>query len=106
MKRWRSFVPSAAVEPIAVLGNSGKIENTEVCRAGRPILLVRGRLAKIVETCPHKFADRPGIVVLDGEIVIRQIAPVAASKIVGTAVAVFPRSVSRLLNGELVNTTA
>ena len=71
----RLLVPMAAIEIIAVLGQSGKVADAEVAAAAGPILIVGSGFAEIVIACPHKFADYPRIVFLAAPVVVGKVTP-------------------------------
>ena len=68
-------VPTAAVEIIAVLGQSGKVADAEIAASAGPVGVVWGGLAEIVVASPHKLADDPRIVVLTAPVVVGEVAP-------------------------------
>ena len=71
----RLLVPMAAIEIIAVLGQSGKVAYAEVAAAAGPILIVGSGFAKIVITRPYKLADDPWLVLLATPVVVGKVAP-------------------------------
>ena len=97
-------VPVAAIQVIAVLGQSGEVADAEVAASAWPILVVRGGFAEIVVACPYKFSDYPRIVLLTAPVVVGKVAPRAVFGVVAGALAVGVGVLVRYSHGELINT--
>ena len=79
----RLRIPAAPVQPVPVLRYACQVYDAEHRRVVGPVGVVRGRFPEIVETCPHEFTDAVRQVILQYEVIFRQVRPVTAFQIVG-----------------------
>ena len=82
VERFGFGVPLAAVEPVAVLGYARQVDDAEERRVARPVGVVGGGFAQVVESGPDEFAHAVGAVVVLDEVVLGQIRPSAVLHVV------------------------
>ena len=98
-------VPMGAVEIVAVLGQPRKVEDAEVGGTTRPVFIVGGGLAKIVEACPHKFSNHPILVLLQEPVLFGHIGPPTGFHVIAGALPVVVCLAIESLDGEFIDTT-
>ena len=84
MESRRVFSPLAAVEPETVFRNGREVDDAENRRVVRPrVGVVRGRFSEVVESRPDKLSRHPRIVLVGGEVRVRDVRPRAIVRVVG-----------------------
>ena len=76
MQCFRFLIPYAAIQVIAVFGETGKVDNTEHgTMIGPGISIIRGRFTQIIEAGPYKLSDGPVMIVRQSEVLIGDVGP-------------------------------
>ena len=99
-----ALVPQATVEVVAVLGQAGQVDDAEHgAMAGPCVGVVRRRFAQVVEARPHELAERPVVVVGQGEVLVGHVRPRAGLQVVARALVIVVHGLFLQLGGELVD---
>ena len=102
MQRRRIGIPPTAIKIISIFGKSRQIADSEIRTARGPDIVIRSRLAEIIETCPNEFSDHPRFIILESPIIIGKIRPRTSPHIIRTTLRIFVHRAFSLFDREFI----